>query len=135
MASLWDDAFRRCAIVLAGMPQTPSAPVGMGGAFQTFANAAADGSPSRRRNDSTDRCWKKTHQIAGGLAGPPLPWHVSIPVGCTQEEAYRLISARTDDRSFVVLLNEAMAVVLPGEPIPRAKADRVRMLVEKLHQG
>ena len=35
-----------------------------------------------------------------------------------------MISARTDDRSFVALLNEAMAVVLPGEPIPRAKADR-----------
>ena len=43
---------------------------------------------------------------------------VSIPVDCTPEEACRLISARTDDRSFVALLNEAMAVVLPGEPLP-----------------
>ena len=60
---------------------------------------------------------------------------VSIPVDCTPEEACRLISARTDDRSFVALLNEAMAVVLPGEPLPRAKADRVRMLVDAVHQG
>ena len=50
---------------------------------------------------------------------------ISIPVDCALEEACRLISAMTDDRSFVALLNEAMAVVLPGEPIPRAKADRV----------
>ena len=28
-----------------------------------------------------------------------------------------MLSARTDDRSFVALLNEAMAVVLLGEPI------------------
>ena len=47
---------------------------------------------------------------------------VSIPVDCTPEEACRLISARTDHKSFVALLNEAMAVVLPVEPIPRAKA-------------
>ena len=60
---------------------------------------------------------------------------VSIPVDCTPEEACRLISARTDDRSFVALLNEAMAVVLAGEPLPRAKADRVRMLVDAVHQG
>ena len=60
---------------------------------------------------------------------------ISIPVDCTPEEACRMISARTDDRSFVALLNEAMAVVLPGEPIPRAKADRVRMLVDAVHQG
>ena len=60
---------------------------------------------------------------------------ISIPVDCTLEEACRMISARTDDRSFVALLNEAMAVVLPGEPIPRAKADRVRMLVDAVHQG
>ena len=60
---------------------------------------------------------------------------VSIPVDCTLEEACRMISARTDDRSFVALLNEAMAVVLPGEPIPRAKTDRVKMLVDAVHQG
>ena len=42
---------------------------------------------------------------------------------------------RADDRSFVALLNEVMAVVLPGEPIPRAKADRVKMLVDAVHQG
>ena len=56
-------------------------------------------------------------------------------VDCTPEEECRLVSARTDDRRFVALLNEAMAVVLPGEPIPRAKADRVRMLVDAVHQG
>ena len=55
---------------------------------------------------------------------------VSISVDCTPQEACRLITARTDDRSFVALLNEVMTVVLPGEPIPRAKADRVRMLVD-----
>ena len=60
---------------------------------------------------------------------------ISIPSECTLEEACRLISARADDRNFVALLNEAMAVVLPGEPIPRAKADRVRMLVEAVHRG
>ena len=60
---------------------------------------------------------------------------ISIPIDCTPEEACRLIPARTDDRSFVALLNEAMAVVLPGEPIPRAKADRERMLVDAVHQG
>ena len=60
---------------------------------------------------------------------------VSITVDCTLEEARRLISARTDDRSFVALLNEAMEVVLRGEPIPRAKVDRVTMLVDAVHQG
>ena len=61
---------------------------------------------------------------------------ISIPVDCLPEEACRLILARADDRSFVALLNEAMAVVvLPGEPIPRAKADRVRMLVDAVHHG
>ena len=34
---------------------------------------------------------------------------VSIPLDCTPEEACRPISARTDDRSFAALLNEAMA--------------------------
>ena len=52
-----------------------------------------------------------------------------------RKEACRMISARTDDRGFVALLNEAMAVVLPGEPIPRAKADRVRMLVDAVQHG
>ena len=47
---------------------------------------------------------------------------VSIPVDCTQEEACRLISARTDDRNLVPVLNEAMAVVILGEPIPRDDA-------------
>ena len=60
---------------------------------------------------------------------------VSIPVDCTPEEVCRLTTARTDDRSFVALLSEAMAVVLPGEPMPPAKADRVKMLVDAVHQG
>ena len=61
---------------------------------------------------------------------------VSIPVDCVAEEACRLILARADDRTLVALVNEAMAVVvLLGEPIPRAKADRVRMLVDAVHHG
>ena len=36
MASRWDDALRRCAIVPAGVPHAQSAPVGVSGAFQTF---------------------------------------------------------------------------------------------------
>ena len=60
---------------------------------------------------------------------------VSIPVGCTPEEACRVVSARSDDQGFVALLNEAMAVVLPGEPLPRAKADRVKMLIDAVQRG
>ena len=60
---------------------------------------------------------------------------VSIPVDCTPEEACRVVSARSDDQGFVALLNEAMAVVLPGEPFPRAKADRVRLLIDAVQRG
>ena len=125
MASRWDDALRRCAIVPAGVPQAQSAPMGVGGVFQTFPPMPPP-----------------MGSLSGGLTRSQVGWldlffrsMISIPVDCTPEEAFRMISARTDDRSFVALLNEAMAVVLPGELIPRAKADRVRMLVDAVHQG
>ena len=136
MASRWDDALRRCAIVPAGVPQAQSAPMGVGGAFQTFPPM-----PPPMAHLAED---EMAAPIAVGrkLTRSQVGWldllfrgMISIPVDCTPEEACRLISARTDDRSFVALLNEAMAVVLPGEPIPRAKADRVRMLVDAVHQG
>ena len=99
------------------------------------ADAAADGHQERTK-------WQRRSLLGGKLTRSQVGWldllfrgMVSIPVDCTPEEACRLISARTDDRSFVALLNEAMAVVLPGEPLPRAKADRVRMLVDAVHQG
>ena len=135
MASRWDDALRRCAIVPAGIPQAPSAPMGVGGAFQTFPPM-----PPPMAHTAEDEV---AAPIAVGrkLTRSKVGWldfffrgMVSIPVDYTPEEACRLISARTDDRSFVALLNEAMAVVLPGEPIPRAKADRVRMLVDAVHK-
>ena len=136
MASRWDDALRRCAIVPAGVPQAQSAPMGVGGAFQTFPPK-----PPPMAHSAEDEV---AAPIAVGrkLTRSQVGWldllfrsMISIPVDCTPEEACRMISARTDDRSFVALLNEAMAVVLPGEPIPRAKADRVRMLVDAVHQG
>ena len=133
-----DDALRRCAIMPTGMPQVAPAPVGMGGAFNAFPPmpplvvhpVAMDDDMAAPNNVG-----EEAHQIAGGLVGSPLPVHGIHPVDCTLEEARRLISARTHDRSFVALLNEAMAVVLPGEPISRAKADRVKMLVDAVHQG
>ena len=36
MASRWDEALRRCAMVPAGAPHVQSAPVGVSGAFQSF---------------------------------------------------------------------------------------------------
>ena len=137
MASRWDDALRRCAIVPAGIPQAPSAPMGVGGSFQTFppmpppmAHPAAEDEMA-----APIAVGKKLTRSQVGWLDLLLRGMVSIPVDCTPEEACRLITARTDDRSFVVLFNEAMAVVLPGEPIPRAKADRVRMLADAVHQG
>ena len=136
MVSRWDDALRRRAIVQAGMPQTPSAPMGMCGAFQSFpANAAADGHPAEDEMAAPIAVGRKLTRSQVGWLDLLFRGMVSIPVDCTPEEASRLISARTDDRSFVALLNEAMAVVLLGEPTPRAKADRVRMLVIAVHQG
>ena len=79
-----------------------------------------------RRQGCAEQCWEKPHQFASRLVGSLLPGHGTY---CTWEEACRLKSARTDDRSFVALLNEAMAVALPGEPIPRAEVDQVKMLV------
>ena len=78
--------------------------------------------------------WKLTRSQVGWL-DLLFRGMISIPVDCTPEEACRMVSARTDDRSFVALRNEAMAVVVLGEPIPRAKADRVRMMVDAVHQG
>ena len=60
---------------------------------------------------------------------------MSIPVDCTLEEACKLISARIDDRNFVPVLNEAMAVGIPGEPVHPGSRDWVKMLVEGVHQG
>ena len=77
----------------------------------------------------------KTHKSQVGWLDLLFKGLVSIPVDCTLEEACRLLSARRDDRNFVPVLDEAMAVVVPGEPIPRARAKRVRMLVEAVHQG
>ena len=39
------------------------------------ADASADGSLSGGRSGCADSYWKKTHQITGGLAGPPLQGH------------------------------------------------------------
>ena len=41
MASRWDEALRRCAMVPAGAPHAQSAPIGMGGVFQSFSAGAA----------------------------------------------------------------------------------------------
>ena len=69
MASHWDEALRRCAMVPAGAPYVQSAPVGVSGAFQSFPPVPPPG------GGRADCCWKKAHQIAGGLAGPPLQRH------------------------------------------------------------
>ena len=135
-ASRWDDALRQCAIMPAGVPHAAAAPMGMGSAFQTFPPM-----PPPLVHPAEDEM-KAPVAVGRKLTRSQVGWldllfrgMVSILVDCTPEEACRLISARTDDRSFVALLNEAMAVVLPGEPLPRAKADRVRMLVDAVHQG
>ena len=110
--------------------------MGVGGAFQTFPPM-----PPLMAHSAEEEV---AAPIASGrkLTRSQVGWldllfrgMMSIPVDCTPEEACRMISARTDDRSFVALLSEAMAVVLPGETIPRAKADRVRMLGDAVHQG
>ena len=125
MASRWDDALRRCAIVPAGVPQVQSAPVGVGGAFQTFPPMPPPGAHLTEDEVAAPMAvGRKLTRSQVGWLDLLFRGMVSIPVDCTPEEACRMISARTDDRSFVALLNEAMAVVLPGEPIPRAKADR-----------
>ena len=129
-------ASRRCAIVLAGMPQTPSAPMGLGGAFQTFPPMPPPmAHPAEDEMAAPIAVGRKLTRSQVGWLDLLFRGMVSIPIDCALEEACRLISARTDDRSFVALLNEAMGVVLPGEPLPRAKADRVRMLVDAVHQG
>ena len=49
MASRWDDALRRCAMVPAGVPHAQSAPGGVSGALSDLsAGAAARGSTSWR---------------------------------------------------------------------------------------
>ena len=136
MASRWDDALRRCAIMPAGVPHAASAPVGMGGTFQTFPPMPPPlVHPAEDEMAASITVGRKLTRSQVGWLDLLFRCMVSIPVDCTLEEACRLISARTDDRGFVVLLNEALAVVLPGEPIPRAKADRVKMLVDAVHQG
>ena len=122
MASRWDDALRRCAIVPTGVPQAPSAPPGVGGALQTFPPM-----PPPVAHPADDEI-TALGPVARRLTRAQVGWldllfkgMISIPVDCLSEVACRLILARADDRSFVALLNEAMAVVLPGEPIPRAK--------------
>ena len=136
MASRWDDALRRCAIVPAGVPQTPSAPMGVGSALQTFPPMPPPvAHPAEDEMAAPIAVGRKLTRAQVGWLDLLFKGMVSIPVDCLADEACRLILARADDRSFVALLNEAMAVVLPGEPIPRAKADRVRMLVDAVHHG
>ena len=60
---------------------------------------------------------------------------VSFPVDCTPGRGVQNDIGQDGRQGLVALLNEAMAVVLPGEPIPRAKADRVRMLVDAVQHG
>ena len=136
MASRWDEALRRCAMVPAGAPHVQSAPVGVSGAFQSFPPVPPPGAHFMEDEVAAPiAVGKKLTRSQVGWLDLLFKGMVSIPVDCTPEEACRMISARTDDRGFVALLNEAMAVVLPGEPIPRAKADRVRMLVDAVQHG
>ena len=62
------------------------------------------------------------------LQGPGIPSGGLDTGGCWT-------SARTDDRNFVPVLNEAMAVVILGEPITRARVDWVKMLVHPGIEG
>ena len=114
-----------------GMPQAASALVGMGGAYQAFPPMP----PPVVHSTGADDDLAAPNNGGGKLTRSQVGWLdllsrsvVSIPVDCTLEEACRLIFFRTDDRSFVALLNEAMAVVLLGEPIPgRCGAPRLTM--------
>ena len=126
MASRWDDALRRCAIMPAGVPHAASAPMGMGGAFQRFPPMPH---PAEDEMAAPITLGRKLTRSQVGWLELLFRCMVSIQVDCALDEACRLISARTDDRGFVVLL------LLLGEPIPRAKADRVKMLVDAMHQG
>ena len=136
MASRWHDALRLCAIMPAGVLHAVSAPMGMGGAFQTSPPMPPlVVHPAEDEMAAPVAFGRKLTRSQVGWLDLLFRGMVSILVDCTLEEACRLLSARKDDRGFVVLLNEAMAVVLLGEPIPRAKADRVKMLADAVHQG
>ena len=136
MASRWDEALRRCAMVPAGAPLAQSGPGGVNGAFQSFPPVPPPGAHFVEDEVAAPiAVGKKLTRSQVGWLDLLFKGMVSLPVDCTPEEACRMILARTDDRGFVALLNEAMAVVLPGEPIPRAKADRVRMLVDAVQHG
>ena len=129
MASRWDGALRRCAIMPTGVPH-------MGGTFQTFPPMPPPlVHPAEDEMAAPITVGRKLTRSQVGWLDLLFRGMISIPLDCTLEEACRLTSARTDNRGFVALLNEAMAVVLPGEPIPRAKADRVKMVVDAVHQG
>ena len=77
--------------------------MGVGGAFQTFPPMA--------------------HLAEDEMAAP-----IAVGKKLTRSQVGWLDLLFRGMISIPALLNEAMAVVLPGEPIPRAKADRVRML-------
>ena len=94
-ASRWDDALRRCAIVPAGVPQAQSAPMGVGGAFQTFPPM-----PPPMAHLAEDEVaapitvgWKLTRSQVGWL-DLLFRGMISIPVDCTPEEVWRMISVR-----------------------------------------
>ena len=99
MPSRWDDALRRCAIMPAGVQQAASAPMGMGGAFQTFPPMPPPlVHPAEDEMAAPITVGRKLTRSQVGWLDLLFRGMVSIPVDCTLEEACRLISARTDDR-------------------------------------
>ena len=104
MASRWDDAPRRCAIMPTGMPQFASAPVGLGGAFQLFPPMP----PLVVHPTGVDDDMAAPTNGGRELTRSQVGWldllfrsMVTIPVDCTLEEACRLISARTETGALV----------------------------------
>ena len=135
MASRWDEALRRCVMVPAGARHAQAGLVGVSGASQSLPPPLLGANPVKDGVTLPIAVEKKLTRSQVGWLDLLFKGIVSIPVGCTPEEACRVVSARSDDQGFVALLNEAMAVVLPGEPLPRAKADRVRMLIDAVQRG
>ena len=88
MASRWDNALRRCAIVPAGVPQAQSAPMGVGGAFQTFPPMPPPmAHPAEDEMAAPIAVGRKLTRSQVGWLDLLFRGMISIPVDCTPEEA------------------------------------------------
>ena len=80
MASRWDGALRRCAMVPAGAPHAQVAPVGVSGASQSFPPVPPPGAHLMKDDVTLPiAVEKKLTRSQVGLVGPPLQRHRLLP--------------------------------------------------------